>query len=76
MKEIEKNISCLSKLCKRPFLLMILVIVLFFIIIMTSIHWKYSVYFNFEFGEGIHFILAPPDENNLQEENPNLNSLE
>ena len=55
---------------------MILVIVLFFIIIMTSIHGKYSVDFNFEFGEGIHFILAPPDENNLQEENPNLNSLE
>ncbi|MBT9685038.1 hypothetical protein [Pseudoflavonifractor sp. MCC625] len=78
MTDLEKNISCLSKLGKRPFLLMILVIVLLFIIIMTSIYWKYSVDFNIEFGEGIHFILTPPepDENNLQEENPNLNNYE
>lgn len=30
MTDLEKNISCLSKLGKRPFLLMILVIVLGF----------------------------------------------
>ena len=76
MTDLEKNISCLSKLGKRPFLLMILVIVLLFIIIMTSIYWKYSVDFNIEFGEGIHFIPPEPDENNLQEENPNLNNYE
>ena len=40
MKEIEKNISCLSKLCKRPFLLMILVIVLFFMLYFDWSIWR------------------------------------
>lgn len=73
LKNISKSVT---KFARRPFLLMILVIIALFIIIMTSINRKYSVDFNLDFGEGIHFSLSPSEQNNLQQNSADSDSLE